>query len=49
MTLKAIYDALDALSPFALQEKWDNSGLIVGSFEQEISKIVLSIDSYNFV
>jgi len=44
MTLKAIYDALDALSPFALQEKWDNSGLIVGSFEQEISKIVLSID-----
>jgi dinuclear metal center YbgI/SA1388 family protein len=44
MTLKAIYDALDALSPFALQEKWDNSGLIVGSREQEIRTVALSID-----
>ena len=44
MTLGAVYDLLDALSPFALQEKWDNSGLIVGSREQEIRNIVLSID-----
>jgi len=44
MTLGTIYDRLDALSPFALQEKWDNSGLIVGSREQEIRTVVLSID-----
>lgn len=44
MTLQALYDALDALSPFELQEKWDNSGLIVGDRAQEISTIALSID-----
>ena len=44
MTLKAIYNALDALSPFDLQEKWDNSGLIVGDWEQPIDTVVLSID-----
>jgi GTP cyclohydrolase I len=44
MTLKAVYEALDALSPFALQEKWDNSGLIVGSWTQAIQTVVLSID-----
>jgi len=44
MTLQAVYDALDTLSPFELQEKWDNSGLIVGDREQEIRTVVLSID-----
>ena len=44
MTVRDIYAYLDALSPFALQEKWDNSGLLVGDFSQEISTVVLSID-----
>ncbi len=44
MKLREIYTFLDHLSPFALQEKWDNSGLIVGDFDQEISTIALSID-----
>lgn len=44
MTLKQIYDRLNELSPFALQEPWDNSGLIVGDWHQEISTVVLSID-----
>ncbi|MBP7742343.1 MAG: Nif3-like dinuclear metal center hexameric protein [Aliarcobacter sp.] len=44
MKLKEIYDFLDNLSPFILQEKWDNAGLIVGSFEDEIKNIYLSID-----
>ena len=44
MTINEIYSFLNELSPFEIQEKWDNSGLIVGSFSQEISKIVLSID-----
>ncbi len=44
MILADIYKVLDEISPFELQESWDNSGLIVGDFTQEISKIVLSID-----
>ena len=44
MRLKAIYEQLDEISPFELQASWDNSGLIIGDFEQEISQIVVSID-----
>ncbi len=44
MKVGEIYKFLDALSPFELQASWDNSGLIVGSMDQEVSKIVLSID-----
>ena len=44
MTLKKIYQTLDQISPFNLQEKWDNSGLIVGDMGREVSKIVLSLD-----
>jgi len=44
LKLRDIYDFLDALSPFELQEKWDNSGLIIGDFNREIKKIVLSLD-----
>ena len=44
MTVRDIYTFLDELSPFALQEKWDNSGLLVGDFTQKISTVVLSID-----
>jgi len=44
MKISQIYAYLDALSPFDLQEKWDNSGLLVGEMSQEISQIALSID-----
>ncbi len=44
MTVKEIYNYLDSLSPFALQESWDNSGLLVGDFTQNITTVVLSID-----
>jgi len=44
MILKDIYEKLNTLSPFDLQEKWDNSGLIVGSSSDEVKRIVLSID-----
>ena len=44
MTVQEIYTFLDALSPFALQESWDNSGLLVGDFTQEISTVIVSID-----
>lgn len=44
LKVKTIYEYLDALSPFELQEKWDNSGLLVGSMENEVEKIYLSLD-----
>ncbi len=44
MLVKDIYAKLNELSPFDLQETWDNSGLQVGMMSQKINKIVLSID-----
>ncbi|SHO81628.1 FIG137478: Hypothetical protein [hydrothermal vent metagenome] len=44
MKLKEIYNYLNEISPFELQEKWDNSGIIIGEDDIEIEKIVLSID-----
>jgi len=44
MKLQEIYEKLDELSPFELQEKWDNSGIQIGSANQEIENIVVSID-----
>ena len=44
MRLGEIYEILDEISPFETQESWDNSGLIVGSAERRIEKIVLSLD-----
>ena len=44
MVLQEIYDFLDRVSPFELQEKWDNSGLIVGDMRREVSQIVVSLD-----
>ncbi len=44
MKIREIYEKLNAISPFELQESWDNSGLQVGSMEDEVERIVLSID-----
>ncbi|XPV54876.1 MAG: Nif3-like dinuclear metal center hexameric protein [Halarcobacter ebronensis] len=40
MKILDIYNILDEISPFALQEKWDNSGLLVGNFEDKIKKFI---------
>jgi len=44
MKLQEIYDFLNSISPFELQEKWDNSGLIVGDLQREVSRVVVSLD-----
>lgn len=44
MTVEAIYKILDEISPFELQESWDNSGLLVGDWKQDVKQVVLSID-----
>ena len=44
MKIKEIYSFLDEQSAFELQEKWDNSGLIVGNMEDEFDKVYISLD-----
>jgi len=44
MKIKDIYDYLDSISPFQHQEKWDNSGLIVGSFKDIVKNVYISLD-----
>ncbi len=44
MKISEIYQKLDTISPFELQEKWDNSGLLVGDMDREFEYISLSLD-----
>ena len=44
MKLQEIYNFLNELSPFELQEKWDNSGMLIGEMSREIDKVVVSLD-----
>ncbi|MRI59387.1 MAG: Nif3-like dinuclear metal center hexameric protein [Epsilonproteobacteria bacterium] len=44
MRLREFISLLDSISPFELQEKWDNSGLQVGDLGKEVDKVYLSID-----
>ena len=44
MQIKQIYDFLDNLSPFNLQESWDNSGLVVGSMNDTFNEVYISLD-----
>jgi len=44
VTLAELVKALDEISPFELQEGWDNSGLLVGHPDREVETAVLSID-----
>lgn len=44
MKIKDITSYLEALAPLDLQESYDNSGLIVGDSNQEVSKVLISLD-----
>ncbi len=44
MKLSEIYNFLDQLSPFNIQESWDNSGILLGDKDSEISTVYLSLD-----
>ena len=43
-TVKDIYDFIDSIAPFNTQEEWDNSGLLVGNKNAEITKILFALD-----
>ncbi len=44
MLVREVYDFLDKLSPFSLQEEWDNSGVLLGDFETVVQRVFLSLD-----
>ena len=44
MKVSQIYDFLNERFPFASQEKWDNSGLIFGDPDIEVTRIVTALD-----
>lgn len=44
MKIGEIYEILDTISPFELQESWDNSGLLVGDYGQSVERVVVSVD-----
>lgn len=44
VAIQELYDFLDRLYPFALQEKWDNSGLLVENTTMTCQRILLSLD-----
>lgn len=47
--ISEIYDYLNEKFPFALQEKWDNSGLLVNHNSEYCSKLLLTLDITNSV
>jgi dinuclear metal center YbgI/SA1388 family protein len=44
MLVSEITDALEAIAPLRYAESWDNVGLLVGSPEQTVTKVLLCID-----
>lgn len=44
MTVRDIYKAINELSPFSTQDKFDNSGLLVGGMDKEVNKIAVCLD-----
>lgn len=39
-----IYNFIDSIAPFSTQEKWDNSGLLTGSMNRKVSKVLVCLD-----
>lgn len=48
-TVGHAFDIINKFAPFSYQEKWDNSGLLVGDRNQKISKVLVSLDITNSV
>jgi len=44
LSIKEILEKLNQIAPFELQERWDNSGLLIGSQDREVDTITLSLD-----
>lgn len=44
VTVKDIYEAINAFAPFELAEEWDNAGILAGSAEQAVTGVLCALD-----
>ena len=44
MKVREFLNLIDSFAPFDLAEEWDNSGLMVGSYESDVKKIGITLD-----
>ncbi len=44
-TVKDVYNYLDSIAPFGLQEAYDNAGILIGDPEMEVTGVLLCLDS----
>ena len=44
ITVGQIYSYLDQIAPFDYQADWDNSGLQVGSYDDQVDKVLVALD-----
>ena len=46
-TVQDVYSIINTFSPFSTQEKWDNSGLLVGTGSMPVHKVYVTLDISN--
>ena len=44
MKVKDIINIIEEFAPLGIQEKWDNSGLCIGSPEDEVTSVLMGLD-----
>ena len=44
MKVKEVISVIEDFAPLSIQESWDNSGLVIGSPEQEVHGVLLGFD-----
>lgn len=44
-TIRDVYDAIDRLAPFSTQMSFDNSGLLIGSPDDEVTGMIVALDA----
>ena len=49
VTIGEVYRRIDEFAPFALQNEWDNAGLLAGSADQVVEDILCALDLNNGV
>ena len=49
MRIREITEFLESIAPLSYQESYDNAGLIVGSPDQEVDKVLISLDAIESV
>ena len=45
LKVRDLLNYIDTFAPFALAEEWDNSGLMLGSYNDEVKRVAISLDA----